>query len=284
MIGASAIAIAFFASDIRAWQFMYNSWMTSPDNSHGLLVPAFSAWLLWHRKDQLISSPATGSWSSIAVGIVLIGAGVAFRCFGIFTRHMTPEAGSLVPCLAGIVIICGGWNGIRWAWPSVLFLVFMIPLPPILGGMLSRGLQSVATLCSTYFLQTIGIPAISEGNVILLSDHSLGVAQACSGIRMLTSFFALAVGLSLVLNRPLWERLAIIASAPVIAIASNILRISATAIAYQYGNEKMAELIFHDLAGWLMMPIGLLLLWAELFVLSRVIEEEGNPQYASLAG
>lgn len=284
MIGASAIAIAFFASDIRAWQFMYNSWMTSPDNSHGLLVPAFSAWLLWHRKDQLISSPATGSWSSIAVGIVLIVAGVAFRCFGIFTRHMTPEAGSLVPCLAGIVIICGGWNGIRWAWPSVLFLVFMIPLPPILGGMLSRGLQSVATLCSTYFLQTIGIPAISEGNVILLSDHSLGVAQACSGIRMLTSFFALAVGLSLVLNRPLWERLAIIASAPVIAIASNILRISATAIAYQYGNEKMAELIFHDLAGWLMMPIGLLLLWAELFVLSRVIEEEGNPQYASLAG
>ena len=144
--------------------------------------------------------------------------------------------------------------------------------------MLGGSLQSLATICSTFTLQTIGIPAVSEGNIIWLTEKPLGVAQACSGLRMMTSFFALASGVALVIERPLWERWLIILSAPLIAIASNVLRISATAIAYEFGNEKMAEMIFHDLAGWLMMPTGLLLLWAELFLMSKVfqIEEEAN--------
>jgi len=261
---------------------MYDSWMTSPDNSHGLLVPAFAAWLLWSRKDQLDTTKGFGSWTNVAIGIALITFGVFTRCAGIYTRTITYEACSVLPCIAGIIFICGGWNGIRWAWPAVLFLAFMIPIPGALGGMLSRALQSIATTSSTYFLQTIGIPAVSEGNVIWLTHQSLGVAQACSGIRMLTSFFALATGLALVIDRPLWQKCIIIVSAPGIAIVSNVLRISATAIAYEFGNEKMAELIFHDLAGWLMMPLGLMFLWIELFLLTRVFELEQDTRYAPI--
>jgi exosortase len=140
-------------------------------------------------------------------------------------------------------------------------------------------LQSIATICSTFLLQTIGVPAVSEGNIIFLTQKPLGVAQACSGIRMMTSFFALATGVALVIDRPAWEKWLIILSAPAIAIVSNVLRITLTAIAYEFGNEKMAELIFHDLAGWLMMPAGLAFLWVELFLLSKIFQKPDTLQY-----
>lgn len=277
IIGAGVLLVTFFASDIPAWMRMYEAWMTNPDNSHGVLVPFFSLWLLWNRRGMLPSSQYSISWAATLLGSTLIFAGIGIRCAGVYTGMHSLQATSIVVCIAGIVLCCGGFVAARWAWPGVLFLIFMIPLPAQIGGLLSNVLQNIATVCSTYVLQTIGIPAISEGNVIWLTEKSLGVAEACSGIRMLTSFFALAVGVGLVIDRPVWQKCIIIASAPIIAVIANILRISVTAIAYEFGNEKMAELIFHDLAGWLMMPVGLLLLWLELLVVSKLFLDD-DPQ------
>ena len=282
ILGICVLVLSFFLSDIPAWRWMYGLWMTSPDNSHGILVPAFAIWLLWHRFDLFPSKLPPVPMYAILLGAGLILAGVGIRCAGIYTRTITIEALSLVPCIAGVVLLTGGWAVVRWAWPAVLFLFFMIPLPGAIGGLLSGVLQKIATISSTYLLQTIGIPAVSEGNVIWLTHKPLGVAQACSGLRMLTSFFALSAGVSLVIDRPVWEKCLIAFSAPVIAILANVLRISATAVAYEFGNEQMAELIFHDLAGWLMMPVGLLLLWAELYIVSMIFVEIDEPEIGGL--
>ena len=51
------LLITFFGSDLHAWKWMYETWTTSPDDSHGILVPAFSIWLLWYRRSLL---PDTG--------------------------------------------------------------------------------------------------------------------------------------------------------------------------------------------------------------------------------
>ena len=272
-IGACILAAAFLASDFPAWSWLYKSWTTMADNSHGLLVPVFSAWLLWSRRHVILNSNSTVTWPPVLSGIALILTGIGMRWSGIYTRGMTLQSASIIPCVAGIVLCCGGWTGMRWAWPSVLFLGFMIPLPTSVGGLLGNALQKLATIASTFFLQMVGIPAVSEGNIILLTEKTIGVAEACSGLRMLTTFFALATGMSFVVNRPVWEKVVIVLSAPLIAVLANLLRISATAIAFEYGNDEMANLIFHDLAGWLMMPIGLALLSLELFLSSKVFEK-----------
>ena len=274
IFAAGVLLVTFFSSDSRAWGWLYDAWTTSPDNSHGLLVPAFSIWLLWRRRDKLSFPVPQVPREAVFLGVALVIGGLLLRCAGIYTRTISFEAISVLPSVAGIVLICFGWIGARWSWPAVMFLIFMIPIPGTLGGILSGALQSIATVSSTFILQTIGIPAVSEGNIIWLTEKPLGVAQACSGLRMMTSFFALAAGVALVIQRPIWEKCVILLSAPLIAIAANVLRISATAIAYEFGNEKMAELIFHDLAGWLMMPVGLLLLWAELFIISKVFQSD----------
>jgi len=52
-----------------------------------------------------------------------------------------------------------------------------------------------------------------------------------------------------------------------------------TAIAYEFGHDKMAEMIFHDLAGWLMMPVGLSLLWLVLQIISKLFLEDESREY-----
>ena len=72
-------------------------------------------------------------------------------------------------------------------------------------------------------------------------------------------------------RRPLWERLIVFVSGVPIAIASNVARISVTGILFASQQSELARVVFHDLAGWLMMPFAFALLCAELWLLSRLI-------------
>jgi exosortase len=130
----------------------------------------------------------------------------------------------------------------------------MIPLPYFVEVALAHPLRRLATAMSTYALQTVGYPAIAEGNVILIDDLKLGVAEACSGLGMLSTFLALATALALSTRAPLVDRIVLLVSAVPIALIANVARISATGIAPA----------LHDFLGWLMMPFALLLLWLEL--------------------
>jgi exosortase len=149
-------------------------------------------------------------------------------------------------------------------------LFFMLPLPFRLGMMMAPTLQRLATLASTYTLQTLGFPAISEGNIIMLNESRIGVVEACGGLSMLIVFFALATAVALMVERDLKQKLLIVASAVPIAIVANVARITATALLQEWAGRGVAD-FFHDLAGWFMMPVALALLWLELRLLARVL-------------
>ena len=73
----------------------------------------------------------------------------------------------------------------------------------MLENALGPPLQWLATLASTFTLQTLGFMAFAEGNVIQLNDAKIGVVEACSGLSMVITFIALSVGMALVVDRPL---------------------------------------------------------------------------------
>jgi hypothetical protein len=61
-----------------------------------------------------------------------------------------------------------------------------------------------------------------------------------------------------------------------IALAVNIVRITVTGILHLTTTPELAELVFHDLAGWFMMPMALGLLYVEFQILSHLIIDEGS--------
>jgi exosortase len=248
---------------------MASRWAVDPSYTHGFLVPVFSLYLLWHRKSLFVPSSPTLGWG---LAFIALGTGLMLAASGLLFQTLAHY--SLPFFLAGVCLALGGWQKLKWAWPSLAFLFFMVPLPGPLADALGGPLQRIATRASTYVIQAVGVPAVAEGNVILLTQEPIGVAEACSGLRMLVLFVAIAAGFVLLVERKPWERVLLLASAIPIAIIANVTRITLTAIMYEWVSAEAAQLVFHDLAGWLMMPLAVALLAAEAALLSKLLIED----------
>jgi exosortase len=255
---------------------MLKRWSTDPRYAHGYIVPIFALALLWLRRDRFaaLTPHPTGP------GLALIGGGLLIRLAGAYFYYGWFEAVSLLPTLAGLCVLVWGWRSLSWSWPAIAFLVFMLPLPYRLESAMAHPLQRVATMVSTYALQTLGFPALAEGNVIHLDDVEIGVVEACSGLSMLFTFFAMATGVVLLMHRPWLDKLVIFASAVPIALAVNMIRIIVTGVLHETVGHRLANVVFHDLAGWLMMPVALGLLWFEITLLGLLLVTPGGASAA----
>jgi exosortase len=258
-------------------------WSNDPQYSHGYLVPLFAGYLLWMRRRKLQKE-----WRPNPLGLALLGAAVGLRLVGARYHFSYLDPISLLPAMMGVLVLVGGRAAFSWTWPAVAYLAFMVPLPHTVSLALSGPMQSLATNASTFLLQALGRPALAEGNVILLNEIELGIVEACSGLRMLVVFFALSTAVAMLSSKPLWEKLLLAFSAVPIALISNILRIVATGLFYDTFGNHFGGTFFHDLAGWLMMPLGLAFLGLEMFVLRKLLLEEKDrklvPSQLSPAG
>jgi exosortase len=258
---------------------MAERWHHDPQYSHGYLVPVFALVLLWLRRQRLtLDLSAFRCW-----GVVLLGTAAALRLVGAYFFVIWLDGLSLLLCLGGIALVVGGGSGLRWAGPAIGFLGFMIPLPYTLQVALGQPLQRIATVASTYVLQTLGLPAVAQGNVILMGELSIGVVEACNGLSMLVVFFALSTAVAMLVERPAWEKAALVASAIPIALLANIIRITMTAVLFEVAGGGVANAVFHDWSGWLMMPLAVGLLGGEMVLMTRLLVEPAGPAGRPLA-
>lgn len=252
-------------------------WSSDPDYHHGFLVPVFSAYLLWRRRKMILNKPVIVSRSALIAGVACFLLAAIIRAGSVlyYVRILDPAA--LIPTFFGVLLLITGWRGFRWAWPAGAFLVFMLPMPGAVATLLSHPLQRVATIASTFVLQTLGIPCLGEGNVIQLQEGSLEVVQACSGLKMMSLFFAVCVGAAFMMERPILDRIVIAISGPPIALLANIARISLTGLLHEIG-VRSANLD-HEVSGWLMMPAAVIILYAGLAIWDRLlVPVESEPQ------
>jgi exosortase len=270
LLGTTAAALALVWAFWTTLAEMATRWGHDPQYSHGYLVPVFAVVLLWLRRDKLASGELRPNYW---LGLPLLAVGLCTWLVGGFFYFVWVDAIALLPCLAGIVLLLGGGRAFQWSWPAIAFLFFMVPLPHRLSVSMAGPLQAFATTTSTFLLQTFGFPALSEGNVILLNEVEIGIVEACSGLRMLVIFFAMSTGFVLVIRRAWWEKVLYVVSAIPIALVVNIIRITVTGILHETVGSETANAVFHDLAGWLMMPLALLFLGVELQLVKHLFRE-----------
>ena len=264
----------FIALFWDAWGVLLQRWAGDPDYTHGFLVPVVSGYLLWQRRGMLREVRFSPTWSAVAMGIAcfILAGVIRAASLILFARILDPAA--IVPCVFGLILLLGGWGAFRWAWPSALFLIFMLPLPGFVSTLLSHPLQRAATIASTFLLQTLGVSAMAEGNVIALRDGQLEVVQACSGLKMMSLFVAVCVAAAFIMRRPLLDRILVVVSAPLNALAANIIRITVTGVLHEL--NLVGTNMQHDLAGWLMMPAAVVLVWIELYLLDRILVQQSE--------
>ncbi len=260
---------------------MAERWSNDPRYAHGYLVPVFSLAMLWMRRSQIRGKRLRSS----SRGLALIALGAVILLVDGYFRQGTIEGLALLAYLAGVAMVLGGWPALRWSWPSIMFLAFMIPLPWQLENALGLPLHWLTTLASTFTLQTLGLMAFAEGNMIQLNDAHIGVVEACRGLSMMLTFIALAVGMALIVDRPLLERIILVLSAIPVALVANIARITVAGILHETISGQIADkFYYHDLAGWVMIPFALVLYWCEIWVFSHIlVEAEKTPVLAGIS-
>jgi exosortase len=255
-------------------QYCFGQWL-KPDYSHGFLVPLFSAYLAYSWREW---APRRIQWPDLWGLAFLAGGIVLFVVPGkVNIAKEWLQGLSLVLNLCGVTLLLGGWPALRWLWPSLAFLMFMFPLPAAVERTMGTKLQLTAAIASEFVLQTVGYATYREGVILHVRDQALEVEKACSGLSMLLTFVALSTGMALLVKRPWFDRALILASAVPVAVLANVIRIALTGVLYNEGGKELGDRVFHDFAGWMMMPIALVVLWGELKLLDWVWVEDGGP-------
>jgi len=242
-----------------------NRWAHDPQYSHGYLVPAFALLVLWCRRNSFPARLRPRWW-----GLALLAGAAALRLAGGYFYFDWFEGISLLLSLLAVGVLVGGRRLGLWLCPAAAVMLFMFPLPFQAETALAAPLQQLATVVGTYALQTLGFAAVAEGNVIVVGDLRVGVVEACSGLGMLMAFFAISTTAALIVQRPPWERVVVFLSAAPIGVLMNLIRITATVFVFCTLGAEAAHAFFHDLAGWLMMPLAFAALWLELALLARL--------------
>jgi len=140
---------------------MAERWSSDPQYSHGFLVPLFAAVVLWSRRSRLRGARLESSWWGLAFFVPAL----LLRLVGASMDLEAADAVSLLPALAGLVLLVGGWDLLRWSWPAIAFLGFMVPLPFQLDMALAQPLRRIATLASTYVLQPSAFRRLPKATV-----------------------------------------------------------------------------------------------------------------------
>jgi exosortase len=236
---------------------LFRVWLADDNYSHGFLIPFVSALLAW-RYVRHAGWPTAGQ---PLPGLALMVLGGFLHLATVVLWFPPLACLALVLLLGGAGILVGGR---RWAagllFP-LLFLAFMFPLPAVLLDRIANFLQGVVAWLACAVLQLF-LPAYQQGNVLHLPGERLEVGEACSGLRQLVAFAALALLVVYLSRRSLAFRIALLVGAPVAAVLANLLRVLLMAfLVLQFGPGWIGGAL-HTAWGLFTLAVGLGLLLA----------------------
>jgi len=242
-------------------------WSTDDNYSHGFLIVPLAVYLAWERRDRLKDLPVRPSniWGSLFVAgslLVLIAGLLGAELF--LTRI------AMIGTLIGGILFVLGWQHLKVLAFPVAVLLLMIPIPAIIFNQIVFPLQLLASRVGETSLAAVGIPVLREGNIIILANTTLEVAEACSGIRSLVSLLTLAIVYGYFTDNRAWIRILVALSAIPVAIVANGFRVAGTGIAAHYYGSAAAEGFFHTFSGWLVFVVAFMMLFAVIRMLRWV--------------
>lgn len=257
VLGLALISLLLAAVYYQVLIKLVTDWWNIPDFSHGFLVPLFSAYLVWERRNVLRGTKVIPAWSGVAV----IAMGLAVLLMGVYGSELFLSRISLLIVMAGLVATLAGWQFLKELRFPLLVLLLAIPIPAILFSQITFPMQILASKLASDLLPFFGVPVLREGNIIELPVMNLEVAEACSGIRSLMSLFTLAVFYGYFMEKSTLRRILLALASIPIAIAANAVRILGTGLCVQYWDPVKAMGFFHEFSGWVIFMVSLTCLY-----------------------
>lgn len=256
---------------------LVRAWGTDDNYSHGYLIPPIAAYLVWERRHRFLAAPSRSS----VFGLLMVAGSITVLALGVLGVELFLTRISLLGVLGGALLFLFGWARLRVVAFPLAFLILMIPLPAIIFNQIAFPLQLIASQFGEGVIRAVNIPVLREGNVLVLANITLEVAEACSGIRSLISLLTLAIVFGYIGDSRNWARVLIAASSIPVAVIANGARVAGTGVAAHYYGAAAAEGFFHEFSGWLVFiaAFAMMLLLHRLLLL--VAPDRGSLQATS---
>jgi len=253
----AVLLIAAVAASFNAWKDIFSQGWHDPEQSHVLLAIPVAAWLFWLRRGRMIRCKPKAS----VLGPIVILAAWGVGELGLrHSRDVLWHFSALLLLLGCVLSVAGYKPIIKMAVPAVA-LLFLLPVPALIRLEIAQPLQEISARCSQYLLDLFGVPVVRTGNALIINGHNVVIAEACNGMRMVAALFVVTYTFAFSIPARPMVRALLLASSPLLAVVVNILRLMPTVMFYGYTSESTAT-AFHDLSGWFMMVIALLVLWS----------------------
>jgi len=250
------VLLAIFFLYLPFLQTLLGDWGTDDNYSHGYFIPAITAYMIYSLRKDLARIPLNPNIS----GIFLILFGLMILIIAKIGSEFFLQRFSLIVVLLGVVhFLCGPAYLKKMALP-ILYHIFMIPLPAIIWNKIAFPMQLFGSYLTEQVIHFTGIPIFREGNVLHLTETTLEVVAACSGLRSLVTMFALGGALTFFSSLSTIRKWVLFFAAAPIAIFANIVRLTGTAILASIYGSDVAQGFLHDFSGIVVFVLGLALL------------------------
>jgi len=243
-------AIVFVYYDVLS--SLVRQWASDDNYSHGFFIIPLALYIAWERRDLLRRAEPKPDLAGLLIILLSLGTFAA----GVLAAELFLTRISLVGLVAGITLFVWGRAYVRQLIFPLALLPLMVPLPALVFNQIAFPLQLFASQIGEATIAAAGIPVVREGNVLELSNVTLAVAEACSGIRSLISLITLAIVLAYFSERRRVARTLVVLSAIPIAILANAARVAGTGLASHWFGARAAEGFFHGFSGWLMFGVA----------------------------
>jgi EpsI family protein len=253
------VAIGIAPSFVMIWP----KWTTTQTYSHGVLVLAVSAWLLWRQKGR-INSTEVGMLPVAAILLfgLLMGSALAYAA----SIEFGTEALMPLTLLAGVLFAAGVGVARIAAFPILLLYAAVS-----IWDVINSTLQDWTTAAVTVILNLLRVPSYIEGNFVQIPSGVFEIAGGCSGLH----FFIVGVTLAAIyghLYLNTWpRRIQLVAIMGAMSIAMNWIRV-ATIITAGHLTDMQSYLVKvdHYTFGWVLFVFMLV----PFFLIARRIERK----------
>jgi exosortase len=246
------------------------------DWAHAYFVPLIAAFFVWRERERLLASSTATFWP----GLVLVSVGILTYVYFVirFPNHMFQGA-ALIVTLAGLVLFLLGPRVLAITAMPIGYLALGVTISERVMNTVTFKLKLLASQGSHWLLTAVGVDNDLAGNLLTVyppgggAPIPLNVAEACSGMRMVIAFIALAMFVAFMSCRFWWQRIALVVLAVPVALLMNVLRVAVLAVLGILDPElSVGEA--HTFIGTLLLVPAFVLFMGCVWALNRMVEDQ----------
>jgi exosortase A len=253
-----AISVAAFSLVLIAiyWETvwgMVSIWNRSDTYAHGYLIVPISLWLVWNKKEELVSTDAI---PAPTVQLLLLPGGFVW-----LLAYLTDVLVIQQLAIVGMLIV-GIWSLVGHAMARVLafplgFLFLGVPM----GEDLVPPMMEFTATSTVWLIKLTGIPVYREGLYFTLPSGNWSVVEACSGVRYLIASFTLGLLYAHLTYKSLGRQLLFVLASILVPVLANSARAYIIVMLGHLSGMTIATGVDHLVYGWVFFGIVMMILF-----------------------